>query len=416
MAEKKKAKERGIRERDGKFYYRHSVKDPVTGKRKQKETPGFFNIGEARREGIRIEAEKLHGTYIEEQDISFVDWCDKWLAIYAATGKVKNATVKLRRKSLIAAKRYFKGLKLNEVTKLIYESMFVDMKENGNQEKFKNGKVKVEHYSKRTIELLHEACGIMFDKAVALKLIKESPAEGADLPAFQQTVEELEAETELPEYLEKEELALLLRTAAQSDDQQGYHALYVLAYTGLRIGELCALKATDIDHINKIISITKTLYDGGKIADYDLNTPKTKTSIRKIDVSDSVLVIINKQIAWRKEFKMSVRSKFSDKQDKLNFLFINNKQFPGYPANITQFEIYMKTILSAARLSNALSPHSLRHTYCSLMAEAKVELEAIQAQLGHKQGTAVTRAIYMHVTKSRRKADVAKLDELMKGL
>ncbi|MEX2460855.1 MAG: Arm DNA-binding domain-containing protein [Paenibacillaceae bacterium] len=90
----KRGKERNIRERDGKYYFRYDIKDLVTGKRKQKESKGFATPTEARREAIRIQAEMLHGTYIEEKDIMFKDWVDKLLTIYEATGKVKNSTVR----------------------------------------------------------------------------------------------------------------------------------------------------------------------------------------------------------------------------------------------------------------------------------------------------------------------------------
>lgn len=397
----KRGKERNIRERDGKYYFRYDTKDPVTGKRKQKESKGFASPTEARRESIRIQAEMLHGTYIEEKNIMFKDWVDQWLALYEATGKVKNSTVYLRRKSIKRAKKKFAGLKLREVTKLQYQSLLDEMKS--------------EKLAKRTVELLHEACGMMFNKAVQMELIKMSPAAGAEIPAYPKTVEQLESGVELPKFFEKEELALLLRTAKEGDDQQLYHALFIMAYTGLRVGELCALKPTDVDVVNKQISITKTLYIKSSLKDYELNTPKTKSSVRKIDISDRVLAMIQTQIAWRKAYKMSERIKFTDELDKLNFLFVSNKMLPGYPAPIAQFQRTMKRMLTVAGLPDTLSPHSLRHTYTSLMAEAGVELEAIQGLLGHKNDR-VTRDIYLHVTKARKKAAVEKLDILMDGL
>jgi hypothetical protein len=91
--------------------------------------------------------------------------------------------------------------------------MLDDMKQNGDGRKLKS-------YSKQSVELVHEACRMMFAKAISIEMIKFSPIIDAEIPAYQQTVDQLEAETELPEYLEKEELAKLLRTASQSDDQQ----------------------------------------------------------------------------------------------------------------------------------------------------------------------------------------------------
>lgn len=397
----KRGKERNIRERDGKFYYRYNVKDPVTGKRKQKESRGFASPTEARREGVCIQAEMLHGTYIEEKNIMFKDWADTWLGLYASTGKVKNTTVRLRRYSLLHAQKKFAGLKLREVTRLQYQSLLKGMKAAGS--------------AKRTIELVHETCNLMFHKAVQMELIKINPAVGAELPAFPKTVEALESNTELPKYLEKEELALLLQVSKRDESfpgKQWHHALFVMAYTGLRLGELSALKPTDIDEVNKQISVTKTLYDGGTVTGYGLNTPKTKSSIRKIDVSDTVLAILKKQETGRNQFKMSVRDRYYDTEE---FIFINDQKNPGYPAPRMQFENRMRRSLQAAELPDSLTPHSLRHTYTSLMAEAGVELEAIQNLLGHKSDK-ITRDIYLHVTKARKKAAVEKLDKLMDGL
>jgi integrase len=67
---------------------------------------------------------------------------------------------------------------------------------------------------------------------------------------------------------------------------------------------------------------------------------------------------------------------------------------------VGQIQRTMKRLLIDAKLPETLSPHSLRHTYTSLMAEAGVELEAIQRLLGHKNDR-VTRDIYLHVTKAQ---------------
>lgn len=397
----KRGREINIRERKGKYYYRYNVKDPITGKRKQKESKGFATPAEARREAARIQSEMYTGTYVEEKNLLFVDWVDQWLTMYGATGRVKNSTVDIRRGSLQHAKKEFAGLKLREVTKLQYQSMLDKRKAQGK--------------SRRTVELLHEACRMMFNKAVQLELIKVSPHVGAEIPAYPETVERLESDKELPKYLEKEELAHLFKIAKADETSQGrqwYNALYVLAYTGLRIGELCSLKPSDIDWDEQTISVTKTLYKAGPITAYELNTPKTKSSIRKIDVSAKVLAVLKNQEAWRTEYKMLERKRFWEEE---KFIFVNDNRFPGYPAPIEQFGRMMNHSLETAELPDSLSPHSLRHTYTSLMAEAGVELPAIQRLLGHKNDR-ITNDIYLHVTKARKKAAVEKLDKLMDSL
>lgn len=72
----------------------------------------------------------------------------------------------------------------------------------------------------------------------------------------------------------------------------------------MRIGELCALKWSDIDFKSKQISITKTYYNpNNNTAEYSLGTPKTLSSVRKIDCDDTVINVLNKQREFFNMFK-----------------------------------------------------------------------------------------------------------------
>jgi len=71
------------------------------------------------------------------------------------------------------------------------------------------------------------------------------------------TVEEIENKEEIPKYLEKEELAVFLKVAKKLGLENDYGIFTSLAYTGMRVGELCALKRTDLDEKEETLSITK---------------------------------------------------------------------------------------------------------------------------------------------------------------
>ncbi len=388
---------RNVRERDGKYHYRYSVYEEVGGvlKRKQKETAGFATSKEAESAGIRIKAQMQLGTYIEEKDILLSEWADTWLnEYYALSGRVKQSTVVVRKSSLSIAKKYFTGKRLKEITELQYQAFLSDLKKKG--------------YKKKTIRMVHEVMSLMYRKAVQIKLIMTDVTKNAEMPGFQQTVEELENEEVLPEFMQKSELAHFLRVAKEHSDPQSFHALFILAYSGLRIGELCALRISDVDEANKQISITKTLHLRKSILEFIIGTPKTPSSKRKVDIGESALKIIKNQLLWRKEFKFS-QNDFYNKSD---YVFINWKGFPGYPLSPRDLNKEMKRVLEIAGLSNALSPHSLRHTYTSLMAEAGVELPAIQRLLGH-QNDSMTRRVYLHITEAKKREAVDRLDALM---
>lgn len=395
---KKEVKYPGVREKNGRFTYRYSVSVPGEKGRKQKETPSFPTAKEAFEAGVKIKAQLLNGTYIEEKDIIFDDFAAEWLKMYEATGKVKNTTVDIRMRELRKCKKYFGHRKIGDITKRDYQMMLDDQKK--------------QEYSINSIKLLHSACSLVFKKAVELEMIKSDPTAGVQMPAYQTTVHDLENRTEIPKYMEKEELARFLNSVKTIGDRQDYNMFFLIAYTGMRIGEMNALnKNKDINRQEKYISITKTLYIKKKIKEYIINTPKTKASRREIDVTDSVIRVIDDQIAWLNEYKMAHRKTFYDG----GFLFINTRRNKGYPEAQSNITTRMKTYLQHAGLPSTLTPHSLRHTHVSLLAEIGVDIETIQKRMGHSSDE-VTRLIYLHVTKKRRKEAPEKFDLLMSGL
>lgn len=75
----------------------------------------------------------------------------------------------------------------------------------------------------------------------------------------------------------------------------------------------------------------------------------------------------------------------------------------------------MRSLLKIAELNTNLTPHSLRHTHTSLLAEAGVSLPQIMERLGHKDED-TTKNVYLHVTKEMKKEASQKFKELMENL
>ncbi|WP_373459053.1 tyrosine-type recombinase/integrase [Peribacillus sp. V2I11] len=66
-------------------------------------------------------------------------------------------------------------------------------------------------------------------------------------------------------------------------------------------------------------------------------------------------------------------------------------------------------------INKRLTPHSLRHTHTSLLAEAGVELLQIMDRLGHTEDETTTQ-VYLHITKDRKKEASQKFAQLMRSL
>lgn len=252
---------------------------------------------------------------------------------------------------------------------------------------------------------------MIFRKGIEMEIIKRDPTEFAVIKKEKKTIEDLER-AEVPRYLEKDELALFLEISADKGLEMDYLVFLTLSYTGMRVGELVSLKWNDINFKEKTIRIIKTYYNPtNNTLEYQLVPPKTKGSVRKVVVEDIVIVTLERHKEIQEGVKKSIGKSYYDK----GFIFAKTGKYPGYPLFIKTVETRMKRLLKMAGLNQGLTPHSLRHTHTSLLAEAKVGLEEIMDRLGHTEDR-TTRNIYLHVTKELKKEASQKFGQLMRSL
>ena len=372
--------------------------DPKTGKRKQQKKGGFKTKKDVTLAAAIVIQELDQGTFIQESNVTFEDFAAEWLVLYHGTGRVKISTIRIRKHEIGRLKPFFSLNKIKTITRKMYQGALSDLVKEG--------------LSYGTITGINCTGRMIFKKAVELGYIKADPTQYAVIPKTQKTVEELEAEEEIPKYLEKEELSLFLKTAQDKGLEMDNITFITLAYTGIRAGELCALKWKDIDFEKHTISITKTCYNPkNNTKKYELLPPKTKTSRRVIEVDAVVLAELEIHRAQQNIVRMEHRDTYHNE----DFIFAKMSKNYGYPELVIIVEWRMTRLLKLAKLNTELTPHSLRHTHTSLLAEAKVGLEEIMERLGHADDK-ITRRIYLHVTKTMKKEASQKFSELMKSL
>lgn len=374
-------------------------KDPKTGKRKQKKKSGFRTKKEAEMAVAMLKNEINQGLYLKESDVTFEDFAYEWLSLYKGTGRVKESTIRVRNHEIKRLLDYFAKLKLKDINRSQYQNALNDLKKR--------------EYAQNTIEGAHRTGRMIFKKAVELELLKKDPTEYTHVPKSQMTIEELEGRKGLPNYLEKEELKHFLNIANKLGLAQDYPLFLLMAYTGVRAGELCALKWRDIDFEEQTISISKTYYNPtNNRKEYKLLTPKTPTAVRIIDIDETVINELSKHKLIQKQTIMKYRGIYHDE----DFVFTSmDEDLPGYPFYIKKIENRMRRLLKIAELNSKLTPHSLRHTHTSLLAEADVSLPQIMERLGHKNED-TTKNVYLHVTNGMKKEASQKFKKLMENL
>ena len=183
-----------------------------------------------------------------------------------------------------------------------------------------------------------------------------NPVVGIDLP-------EPAASDEI-RWLEADEVRALAAHAIDSPYQHLDEALYVVAaMTGLRQGELCALRWRDVDWTAGAIRVRRSY------SRKELGTPKSRRSVRSVPMADDVAAALE-----------VLSRRVPDEPDDLVF---PHPMTGGYLAS-PQMLRRMRRALAAAGLDDSHRFHDLRHTFGTQMAAQGVPMRTLQEWMGHR--------------------------------
>ena len=148
--------------------------------------------------------------------------------------------------------------------------------------------------------------------------------------------------------------------------------LEVIYSCGLRISELCQLRAEDIDWPQQLVRVR------GKGKKERL-TPIGQPALDGVET-------YWKQTGYRPATAMPV--------------FVANAKKPA-PLSPRTVQLRLKKYLRSAGLDPNLTPHKLRHSFATHLLEAGADLRSVQELLGHAH--LVTTQVYTHITTERLK-------------
>lgn len=358
-------------------------RDPLTNKRRQVHRSGFNTKKEAEAEIRRLQNEADKGVFVNKQlaaATTFADFAQMWLDNYAGMSGTKRSTIKTKSVNIKILNKYIGNIKLKDISKHGYEAILIELDRT---------------YAKSTLNGLHITASQILQYAVECNMLAVNPAREAKKPKKAKTLEEVQDDIE-EQYLSKSDLNMLLDVIKKQGDLQYYTLFRLLAFSGMRIGEALALETTKIDFSNSVIKVRQTCCnETNRVKDYYLQTPKTDSSIRDIDMDAETMSLLRLWINEQRKNKMLKRDIWHDEHD---FIF-TAKTCPGYPMLYITASKMFKRYLNHAGLSDTRTLHILRHTHASLLAESGATLEQIQERLGHADDD-ITRRIYLHVTKT----------------
>jgi len=184
-----------------------------------------------------------------------------------------------------------------------------------------------------------------------------NPCDGAELPPI--------PEDDEIRYLTIPEIRTLIAHARRGMYQEIDRALYlVAAMTGLRLGELVALRWRDVDWVAGVIRVRRNYVRGRE------GTPKSRRSSRAVPMADEVGGVLD--LLFR-------ASRFQGDDDRVFAHPATGRPIPK--ANVTR---RLHKALEDAGLDRTHVFHDLRHTFGTTMAAAGVPMRTLQEWMGHR--------------------------------
>ena len=169
-------------------------------------------------------------------------------------------------------------------------------------------------------------------------------------------------------------------------------------YTGMRIGEVCALRWENIDLENKMINVTQTVQriykkdlTGAGKSKLLMATPKTRSSARSIPISQLLLPILRK-------FQTS---------DTQTFFISGHKKC----VEVRTFRTFFDSFLNKNEISK-FNFHVLRHTFATRCIEAGGDCKTVSELLGHASVN-ITLNLYVHPQVEQKRRCVEMMAEIM---
>lgn len=349
--------------------------NPQTGKRDR-----IFKTFTTKREAEAFKADCISeynkGIFVEPSALTVKALCDEWIKFKSLS--LKESTVRGYKVNIEShIDPHIGNILVQKLTARHIQAMVNDMNDNG--------------LSPRTIEYVMSNLNQILNHAVNNDIIFKNPIRGVYKP---------KKEKKKFDTYTSDELGKLISCAKNTVYEP---IIIVEAYTGLRRGEILALRWQDIDFEKKTLSVCQNLVCEN--SSYIVTTPKTASAVRTMVIPDEL-------VSYLKSYKTSQireRLKNGSYNDhdliicKSNGDYINTKTFSNAFARFLE-----KNNLRHIRF------HDMRHTHATLLLnECGANIKAVSDRLGHSK-VQTTMDYYISSTTSAQKNAVDKLETQLK--
>jgi integrase len=203
----------------------------------------------------------------------------------------------------------------------------------------------------RTVRWTHCVLKMALDHAAeGGRLIGKNPASRTKFPPMRPTMHI---------YLTAPEVAVLAKARGEQGD-----VVLILAYTGLRFGELTGLNVEDVDLAARRIRVRRSITQvGGRLVE---GNPKSKAGCRSVPIPERLMPMLKARIDGRPPEAVAIASPRGSRLGLENW----------------KRSVHWREAIKVV-CHDKLRVHDLRHTYASLSRRAGADLRLLQKAMGH---------------------------------
>ena len=315
----------------------------------------------------------------EECRMTLGEWMDKWMDEYMIF-TIKENTIKGYRSQIDHQIKPFIGHKqLASLTTADIQKFYNKIKKEGRVHPHPiHGHVLSDSMVRKIHMMLHEAMEV----AVRERYIVRNPTDNTTIPKKTTTEKQVLDDSQLNRFLE-----------AIQGEPYWHDFFYVEVMTGLRRGEICGIKWSDIDFNEGTLCIKRSVStkEGGGVS---IGETKTDAGERTIIMPPSVATLL-----WKKR---------SDAINEWVFPHYTNPSDPLHPSSAYK---KLKTLLKRLELP-LLRFHDLRHTFATQATDGGVDPKTLAGILGHTDAS-FTLDTYTHVTSDMQRGASAIVNNMM---
>ena len=355
--------------------------DPLTDKKIRK-TKTFKKLKDAKDWEVNIIKDYKDGNLNLKGNMTVSEFLDYWLE-NVIEDKKAYTTIKRYKIQVDCIKSHMGHLRLDKLKTPLVDRFYNDLAKE--MRTYKNGTTK-RRYSNGTIIKVHRLFKQAIDKAVGWDIIAKNVVYYAEVPKDDERNIETWSIKEINQFLE------------EVKETKMYLPIQIAYHTGLRQGEISALRWQDIDLEKGYLTVNHNMIEKKGIG-LVLESPKTEASKAIVTLTEGLIKILEKELIRQKKHKLKTG--------------ITLEYVCSWEDGRAMRPIYLsKTFTKYVDKSELkkITFHGLRHSHATILYSAGANSQEISKRLRHSR-VSTTDDIYIHVTEEIKKSTALIFDK-----